>query len=191
MNQYVLVAVIMLLSCMFINSLHDPQYKYKKNIENNESDMKHDIKHDIHKTIETPIVSKTDLNFNNMHSRNSKLKKLPNYKIKTEVRNKTEMYVSPSIHGHAADIEASKNIKVSAFDEDHIKYGYEGNFFGIRRSDVSYFNDVDVVCINNNTYQIKRIDRHKFENHCYIYITKPFRVNSKAHVGDRIKLHMC
>lgn len=135
------------------------------------------------------IKESSDITY--VYDRNANLPKLPTKRIGNVFnRNKIDNE-PPSIHGQIADEQASKLIKVSAYDNAHVKSGYEGNFFGIRTENLKYFEHARHACINNHLYTIKRIEPHKHEHYAYIYITERLGNHTIAKVGDLIKLHRC
>ena len=82
-------------------------------------------------------------------------------------------------------------MKVAAFHPFHKSNGYDDNFVGVNKSDISRISVGDKVCINSVTFTVERVNPNVSPSVGYIVLDKLMRnrgikimVNDNVHVGE-------
>ncbi|AET42375.1 hypothetical protein EXVG_00452 [Emiliania huxleyi virus 202] len=86
----------------------------------------------------------------------------------------------------------TKYMKVAAFHPFHKSHGYDDNFVGINKSDISRVKRGDKVCINSQTFTVERVNPNTSPSVGYVVLDKLMRDRgTKIMVNDNVQIGEC
>ncbi len=86
----------------------------------------------------------------------------------------------------------TKYMKVAAFHPFHQENGYDDNFVGVNKSDISRVKRGDKVCINSQTFTVERVNPNTSPSVGYIVLDKLMRNRgTKIMVNENVQIGEC